>query len=82
MHPNTALYYTGLLAVPLVAGRHQVFQARQANATTVPSRVEDGIQTECKTCPYELCTNAAAYLYGQDLTLACWTRGGTVVDTK
>lgn len=83
---RTALY-TSLLAVPLVAAgrRHQVFQARQASnttTTTAPSRVEEGIQTECKTCPYELCTNTAAYLYEQDLTLTCWTRGDTIVDTE
>lgn len=77
-----AALYTSLLAVPLVAGRHQAFQARQANATTVPSRVEKGIQTECKTCPYELCTNTAAYLYEQDLTLTCWTIGDTIVETE
>lgn len=74
----------GLLIAPFVAANHPVFQARQINSTaaTVPSTVEDGIQTECKTCPYSLCTNVAAYEYGHDMSLSCWTRGDTIVETK
>lgn len=77
-----AALYTSLLVVPLVAARHQNLQARQANGTTVPSRVEDGIQTECKTCPYSLCTNKVAYEYSTDLTLTCWTTGDNIVETE
>lgn len=74
-----------LVVVPLAAARHKVFQARQSSngtATTAPSQVEKGIQTECKVCPYEQCINSAAYLYEQDLTLTCWTTGETIVDTE
>ncbi|KAJ4397817.1 hypothetical protein N0V93_002054 [Gnomoniopsis smithogilvyi] len=71
-----------LLIVPCVASRYPLFQTRQNNSTRVPSRVEDGIQTECKTCPYSLCTNVAAYEYDQSLTLTCWTRGDSIVETN
>lgn len=71
-----------LLVVPLVAGYQPMSRPRQSNSTGVPSRVEDGIQTECKTCPYSLCTNQAAYEYGYEMTLTCWTRGDLIVDTK
>lgn len=75
--------YSGLLAIPfVVAGQHRLFQARQANSTTTPSRVESGINTECKTCPYEQCINTVAYDSSTDLTLTCWTRGESVVDTN
>lgn len=83
MHSYTLF---GLCAAPLVAAKYPVFQNRQINVTaaaaTVPSTVEEGIQTECKTCPYSLCTNVAAYEYGHDMSLSCWTRGDTIVETK
>ncbi|KAJ4416875.1 hypothetical protein N0V82_006514 [Gnomoniopsis sp. IMI 355080] len=71
-----------LLVVPCVAARYPVFQRWLNNATRVPSRVEDGIQTECKTCPYSQCTNIAAYEYDQSLNLTCWTRGDAIVETN
>lgn len=73
-----------LIALPLVAGTSPLaVEPRQAaNGTTVASRVEDGIQTECKTCPYKLCTNVAAYEYDHETSLTCWTRGDSIVETK
>lgn len=72
----------GLLIAPYVAANYPSAQIRQTDATTVPSTVEDGIQTECKACPYSLCTNTAAYEYNHDMTLTCWTRGDNIVDTE
>lgn len=73
-------YLATLFIVTSVAGRE--LRDRQSNTTTIASRVEDGIQTECKTCPYELCTNHAAYEYNAYMTLTCWTYGDVIVDTK
>lgn len=73
---------SSLLFASTAIGHRSFLLPRQANDTTVPSRVEKGIQTECKTCPYSLCTNKAAYEYEQDMTLTCWTKGDTIVDTK
>ena len=76
-----AVYLSNLLVVvPFVAGA--VLDARQDNTTTIPSRVESGIQTECKTCPYSLCTNQLELLYGTEITLTCWTYGDNIVDSK
>lgn len=82
MHAYTLI---GLLVAPCVAAYYPAFNVRQINATTVPSTVETGVQTECKTCPFGLCTNVAAYGYlgyEDGMSLACWTRGDTIVDTK
>lgn len=35
--------------------------------------------TECKTCPYSLCTNKLYYDGGDNLTTTCWTRGSKIV---
>lgn len=75
-----ASYLSALLVVPFVAG--SVLDTRQDNATTIPSKVESGIQTECKTCPYSICTNQVAYLYDTEMTLTCWTYGDNIVDSK
>lgn len=69
-----------LAAVPFVAGA--ILETRQDNATTIPSRVDSGIQTECKTCPYSLCPNQLAFDYGTEMTLTCWTYGDNIVDSK
>ncbi|PSR84251.1 hypothetical protein BD289DRAFT_264266 [Coniella lustricola] len=77
----------GAAALPL-SHHHYLVEIRQtphASSSsvnvTVPSTVEDGIQTECKTCPYKLCTNVAAYEYGHTTNLTCWTEGDKIVDT-
>lgn len=71
---------TLLAVVPFAAGA--ILETRQDNATTIPSRVESGIATECKTCPYSLCTNQLAFDYGNEMTLTCWTYGDNIVDSK
>lgn len=73
-------YLISLAIVRLVSGKDM--STEQLNSTTIASRVEDGIQTEGKTCPYQLCTNHVAYLYDAHVTLTCWTYGDTIVDTK
>ncbi|CAN8101229.1 unnamed protein product [Discula destructiva] len=77
-----AYYLLSLFVTFCMSTEHDVLHIRQTNTTWVPSTVESGIQTECKTCPYSLCTNAAAYEYDHDMSLTCWTRGTTVVDTN
>lgn len=69
-----------LAVVPFVAGA--ALETRQGNATTIPSKVESGIRTECKTCPYSLCPNQLAFDAGDALTLTCWTYGDNIVDSK
>ncbi|KAI3395260.1 hypothetical protein diail_1613 [Diaporthe ilicicola] len=71
---------SSLLLVPLVAGAG--LRARQDNTTTIPSGVENGINTECKTCPYSLCTNQLALDSGTETTLTCWTYGDSIVDSN
>lgn len=71
-----------LLFAACTAAKYPVFQSRQNNATAVPSTVEQGVQTECKTCPYSLCTNKVAYEYNHDMLLTCWTRGDSIVETN
>jgi hypothetical protein len=38
------------------------------------------IPTECKTCPYNLCTNTKIYDYDNSgMNLTCWTGGSEIV---
>ncbi|KAH7396760.1 hypothetical protein DE146DRAFT_49831 [Phaeosphaeria sp. MPI-PUGE-AT-0046c] len=37
------------------------------------------VRTECKTCPYTLCTNKSFYDYYDPLNVTCWTHGTEVV---
>ncbi|KAF5871816.1 uncharacterized protein Bfra_008840 [Botrytis fragariae] len=41
--------------------------------------LEKGVATECKTCPYSLCTNKEYYDYDTVVSLICWTTG-TAID--
>lgn len=76
-----ATFLSSLLAVvPFVAGA--MVESRQANATTISSRLESGINTECKTCPYSLCPNQLAFEYNTEIILTCWTYGDNIVDSK
>lgn len=75
-------YLSTLLIVTGVAGKVLRVRNSTNTSTTIGSKVQDGIQTECKTCPYELCINHAAYYYDTYMTLTCWTYGDDIVDTK
>lgn len=44
----------------------------------INNTLEKGVETECKTCPYSLCTNKAFYTYSTTVTLACWTSGDSI----
>ncbi|KAF2241750.1 hypothetical protein BU26DRAFT_571501 [Trematosphaeria pertusa] len=49
-----------------------------ASTATILNTVQ--VPTECKTCPYTLCPNKAAYSNSQSITLSCWTEGTNIVD--
>lgn len=40
------------------------------------------VRTECKTCPYKLCTNKSFYDYYDTLNVTCWTHGTEVVGDR
>ncbi|QSZ37570.1 hypothetical protein DSL72_008668 [Monilinia vaccinii-corymbosi] len=40
--------------------------------------LERGVATECKTCPYTLCTNKEYYGYNTIVSLICWTTGTVI----
>jgi hypothetical protein len=44
--------------------------------------VEKGVNTECKTCPWTLCTNKAFYEGGDNVTLTCWTHGTEIAGDR
>jgi hypothetical protein len=44
----------------------------------INNTLEHGVVTECKTCPYSLCPNVAAYEYDDSLKLTCWTHGDVI----
>jgi hypothetical protein len=46
---------------------------------SINNTVEHGVNTECKTCPYTLCTNKAYYESDALVTVTCYTHG-TVID--
>jgi len=72
MAPYTSLA-TSLIVGLLTVGADAAFKP------PINNTLEPGVETECKTCPYSLCTNKAFYEYDTPVTLVCWTRG-TVID--
>ncbi|KAH7319116.1 hypothetical protein BKA65DRAFT_95143 [Rhexocercosporidium sp. MPI-PUGE-AT-0058] len=66
------------LATSLLVGLLSV-GADAAFKPPINNTLEQGVATECKTCPYSLCTNKAFYDYDTQVSLVCWTRG-TVID--
>ncbi len=65
------------LATSLAVGllTRSVVGAEAAFKPPINNTLESGVETECKTCPYSLCTNKAFYEYDTQVTLLCWTRG-------
>ncbi|CZT47113.1 uncharacterized protein RSE6_07642 [Rhynchosporium secalis] len=70
--------YTASMAIPLLVGL-LTLGADAAFKPPINNTLEHAVATECKTCPYSLCTNKAFYDYDTAVTLLCWTRG-TVID--
>jgi hypothetical protein len=47
-------------------------------AADIPNKIT--IPTECKTCPYSVCTNRKIYdSYNSNMTLTCWAEGTEIV---
>ncbi|KAJ5037244.1 uncharacterized protein L3040_007421 [Drepanopeziza brunnea f. sp. 'multigermtubi'] len=44
----------------------------------INNTLEQSVETECKTCPYSLCTNKAFYEYDTQVSLVCWTTGAEI----
>ncbi|KAI9648264.1 hypothetical protein NHQ30_002896 [Ciborinia camelliae] len=44
----------------------------------IKNTLEPGVATECKTCPYSLCTNKKYYDYNTVVSLTCWTTGTAI----
>jgi hypothetical protein len=44
----------------------------------INNSLKDGVNTECKNCPYSLCPNIAAYESEDPVNLTCWTHGGLI----
>jgi len=61
-----------LLLLPLLVSGHSL---KVEIKPPINNTLEKGVATECKNCPYSLCTNKAWYDYGTNVTLLCWTRG-------
>lgn len=68
--------YTNL-ATALVLGL-LTLGADAAFKPPINNTLEPGVTTECKTCPYKLCTNKAYYDYNTQVSLTCWTRGTVI----
>jgi len=64
-----------LLLLPiLVSGKSLMAKVQPS----INNTLEKGVETECKTCPYSLCTNVAWYTYSTNVTLTCWTSGTSI----
>ena len=53
--------------------------------SSLNNTVEKGVNTECKSRPYTLCTNVAAYGYEygvENVTLTCWTSGTVIAGDR
>ncbi|KAH6676379.1 hypothetical protein B0J14DRAFT_353328 [Halenospora varia] len=65
----------GLRRIFLIAIGIEVVAAVVPTITTEPS----GLDVECKSCPYSLCTNVKAYSkYETNITVSCWTKGQNI----
>lgn len=67
-------FFSSVAPILLVVARGEAAFKPPINNT-----LEHAVETECKTCPYSLCTNKEFYEYDTQLTLVCWT-SGTVID--
>jgi hypothetical protein len=61
--------------------------AHYASASTqakpyIVNTVERGMNTECKTCPWTLCTNTVYYESEDNVTLTCWTHGTEIAGDR
>jgi hypothetical protein len=49
---------------------------------SIINTVEKGVNTECKTCPWTLCTNKEFYEGTDNVTLTCWTHGTEIAGDR
>ncbi len=66
-----------LLAILALSSRivNAVLDREVAVKPSINNTLEYAVETECKTCPYSLCTNKEFYTYETEVTLTCWTSG-------
>jgi hypothetical protein len=68
------MFHLSLLAVLAISSA-----SVSAVKASINNTVEHGVNTECKTCPYTLCTNKVYYESDALVTVTCYTHG-TVID--
>jgi hypothetical protein len=69
-----------ILAVLAISATGLDAAVTRAVKPSINNTVESGMMTECKTCPYSLCTNKAyyGYLAEETVTLTCYTFGDVI----
>jgi hypothetical protein len=73
---RSMMLFPALLAILVVS----VGLVRADFKPAINNTLEEGVETECKACPYSLCPNKAFYTYSTAVTLVCWTRGTPIAN--
>lgn len=75
-----AIHKLLIAALALSIGVNAKASIKSATKPSINGTLEFGVETECKTCPYTLCTNKAFYGYDTQVTLTCWTEGTSIAN--